>query len=230
MIIPDEGRLHWSRVRLSFQLQHSHYDLAAFRATLGAQEEEDSWILGEVGGKIHSHASLLSRDDIGLPSDAQEEMFPAYLIDIVSYRIPPDEQEDIGTLISHDEFFRALNAAVTGEDHVHAVSSVDLLFQASVTRWRMKLLSDPPKFDEVQSELGRISLGGLTLRFDNSSVGLFEANLAISPSQHEYLCTLTFLQHFHLSSLDTTYSAVLAQAEEFSSAFLIERVTDGNEA
>jgi hypothetical protein len=227
--IPCEASLYWRRVRLSFQLKQGFYDLDAFWSSLGAEEGETAWILGEPDGVVHSHASLVSREEAGFGEGDQEELFPAFLVEIASYRFPLDEHEHAEEPITHQQFFDALRSVVVGEDHVHGVSTVDLFFPAQDVRWRMKLLSDPPEFEEIQSELGRISLGGLTLRFSRSSVGLFEANLAVSPTEHEYLCSLTFLQHFQLDTLEATYSTVLKQAEEFSSAFVIQKVTNGSD-
>lgn len=213
--IPCEASLRWRRIRLFVPLPvepKALYDLGN-----GAPSSDSYWALGVEGDGCHSHAQLYQRDPNGPEEDAGER----WAVDVITYRNAPSAAERERGLISHENFFSLLAQAVDYAP-LHAIAEVDLLFLASSSRWRISLLSDPPEFGELGTELGVVSLSGLKLRFSDSAAGMIETELEISPREDECRVSAVFLEHLSLDDdrRSDVYTDVVRRSEEVAALFI----------
>ena len=133
-------------------------------------------------------------------------------------------------IISHEEFLKKVLEAAPKVTEVKTLARVDLYYKVPPTRWRVPLIANPPKFGELESELGGITLAGLTLRFEKSPVGLSEVALEASPSGDEDRVSLSYFLSLPRAEIDKVYDQVLEKAEHFSSLFVDAGSAKPNEA
>ncbi len=231
MVVPCDAGLHWRRIRLYFQLFEHEFSTDEFRAALALQSEGATWLLGEPDSDCHSHVRLSS---IKAPeiqpsgSGGRNEVLPSYFEVLVdTYRTSLREHGGMVDAISHTDFYHALAKGVIGEKVLHPTATVDLYYRSEDAKWRIALLANQPKFGEFGTDLGQVSLAGLTLRFTESKVALFDAQLDVSPTGHEYRCRVFFGWHADLSLIEHLYSRLIDQAESFAALFINTKVDHG---
>ncbi|MCA1789687.1 MAG: hypothetical protein LC667_07470 [Thioalkalivibrio sp.] len=214
MIIPGE-ELHWRFVSISIRVPRSHLDPGVLRGTLD---------LDGSGTRLEASDALTSQTHAYFypapprePGDADEG---EHVIQIDTYRFENEDSEEQLRRISDSGFFDVLRTGIQGLDQLEIISVADLHFPASTVAWRMKMLASPPTMEEFQSEIGKISLSGVKLRFSDSPHGLLESSLEISPDEDEYRCSLTVLTCISPDRLGSVHTTVLNRAEEFAQLFV----------
>jgi hypothetical protein len=214
VIVPDEEKLHWRLVSTTIKLLTDHFDLYRLNQRLGAATT------GPLVQVVLSSASQTSYSRAFISPIRPEEGRHAYIFQIDTYRLEGPEEEQPPRELSETQFFDALLGSIHDVDQLQIISVADLYYPAAQADWRMKLLADPPRLEELQSGIGKISLSGVTLRFSDSPHGLLESFLAISPDEDEYRCSLSIINHIRPDELPTVQRTVLNQAEELARLFV----------
>lgn len=208
MIVPDAEKLHWRSVTISIQVPRGHLDLDLLARSVGPLTS---------GFLVEASDSLTGQTYASVYPLEEEWDFDEHTIHIDSYRGDEPDQEQFRRLKG---FFTLLYRCIRDVDQLRIVSVTDLYYPAARTMWRMKMLADTPSLEEFRSEIGKISLSGVKLRFSDSPHGLLESSLEISPDEGEYRCSLTVLNQITPDQLPSLYRIVLSQAEEFAQLFI----------
>lgn len=210
MIDPDAENLHWRSVSIAIKVPRGHLDLDSLARSVdpftGFLVESSDSLTGQ------THAFVYPVDD--------EFDFDDHTVQMDSYRFG---DEDSGTQLQRLDdtgFYSILRSCIRDIDVLQVISTTDLYYPAAQVAWRMKMLADTPRLEEFQSEIGKISLSGVKLRFSDSPYGLLESFLEISPDEGEYRCSLTVLNHIAHDELPSLHRIVLSQAEEFAQLFV----------
>jgi hypothetical protein len=223
VIVPDEEKLHWQMVRISFEISERNLDLGplssrishpsprAWSAFAGGDESLESY--------SYVYISPINRTEL-TSGDHEAEKGEEYLVQITSFRGRASGDQHPSYNLSHADFLELLHDGIRDLDHLKVVAITDLYYPSERASWRMKLLADPPELGEFQSEIGGIMLSGLKLRFSGSAAGLLEASLDITPDEDEYHCALASTVDLRVDALEKLYSVVLEQAEELASLFI----------
>jgi hypothetical protein len=226
VLVPCGDDLHWRRIRLYFQLSDKEFALAEFHKALEQSPGRWEYLLGEEGGRCHSHVRLnpLPIPDSRSQQPEEELESPDALsytaVSIDTHRVPLNEHRQGERVVTHDTFFAALTRSITGEKLLHPTAMVDMYYGSDEAKWRLPLLSNPPRLGGLGTDLGEVSLAGITLRFTDSKVALFDMRLDTSPTGHEYRCSAFFGWHLDLSKMERMYSELARQAHEFASLFI----------
>ena len=217
MIVPDEKSLHWRLVATTIKVPQGHLDINSLNQKLGAETTVPLVRLVESSESrtSHSHAFISP----ATVSDAEDNGVD-HIIQIYTYRFSGDEHDQPPRRLSDTQFFRALEECIHDIEHLEITSVTDLYYPAAQAPWRLTLLADPPRLDEFQSGIGKISLSGVKLRFSGSPHGLLESFLEISPDEDEYRCSLVILNYISPGELSTVHATVVNQAEEFARLFV----------
>ncbi len=193
-------------------------DTSALRKALGAKQLDDFTLVLSDSTECHSHVYIDSYEG---QEERPKRHEPFTSVSVRTYRHGTSETgEGTKGARSHEEFFRKLFDAAPKVTDVTTLARVDLYYKVPPTRWRVPLIANPPKFGELESELGGITLAGLTLRFDKSPVGLSEVSLETSPSGDEDKVSLSYFLSLPRTEIDKIYDQVLEKAEHFSSLFV----------
>lgn len=224
MLIPCQSEYHWRRVRLYFQFPNQDFDISRFYEGLGTSERETNWVLGETGTDCHSHAQMTSIpatkvDHAAEPS--KEELWTAILVD--TFRTPLAEHGHAPVVTTHSRLLEAIILAVPSKSALHPTATIDLYYNADSAKWKVGFMADPPEFGELGSDIGRISLAGVTFRFSDSEASLFDVVLDVSPSGKEFRCRVFFGMHIEIASIEQIYVDAIKQAENFASYFVQTR-------
>jgi hypothetical protein len=216
--------------------ERDELDTAALMKALGAKRERDLNVILSDSPECHSHVYVESveRSDGGVKSEAGARKLkePFISVTVRTYRHTTAEEPREGRKppLSHEEFFRKLLDAAPKVTEVTSLAKVDLYYKVPPARWRVPLIASPPKFGELESELGGITLAGLTLRFEKSPVGLTEVSLETSPTGDEDQVSLSYFLSVPRAEIDKVYDQVLEKAERFSSLFVDAGSMEPNEA
>jgi len=182
---------------------------------VGKDELDDVGLVLKDASDCHSHVSFewfASSDEKKGKKQAPRMMS----VTIRTYRTGSEEESSF----SHDAFFKALLDAAPKAKQFHVLAFVDLNYKVPPARWRIPLIANPPTFGDLESELGAITLAGLTLRFEKSPVGLQEVALEGSLSGDEDMISLTYHSAATRKDMDELYQEVLKKAERFASLFV----------
>jgi hypothetical protein len=227
-IVPCGENLHWRRISTFAFVPVDALDVdRLFEAVPVRSDSEGSlraeWLLADTHeAECHSHVYLRvvreSGESRNSGDDSGESSQQFYSFELLTVRTPV-ELHEADTSIRHSDFLQRL-AAATSSDEVLIGTTVDLYYDTAEVRWRVSLLTESQKFAEFDEDLGTIALSGLTLRFENSSVGLTRVGLDTSPYGDEYRISLSFSTTIERSRLEFMFSDILARAEEFSSLFV----------
>jgi len=229
--IPCEGNRHWRRIRLFIPVEAKHFAFADFQEKLGLREQSLKLLLAESAeAECHSHVSieLVQRDVKERGENEDEKSLNAaaefYAVEIRTLRERVTEAHQGAEYHSHRDFISAARQTMPGDTILPIGATVDLYYDVETSRWKPSLLAESPGFGEFDEKLGTISLAGVTLRFEKSSVGLRRVELDTSPFGDEYLVSLSFAYALRVDKLECMYRSVLDQAEEFSSLFINEKL------
>jgi hypothetical protein len=161
----------------------------------------------------------VGRTEAGEEEEPAEE--DAWTFDLVPFSEPADSEELAEyPHFKHSEFFEALRAATPQAASYHPTFWVDYLFNRSDAQWRIPLMANPPSFDDFPSEIGGISLSGLTLDFRKSSTGLLQATLNTTISgRYLYLSLLCGL-HLEASKLEHLFEEAEAFGDDLLALFV----------
>lgn len=214
VIVPGEEKLHWRFMGITIKVPRDRLDAGILNRALDFQEN---------GALLESSDVLASQSHAffhpAAPAEASQG--PAeHVIYIESYRFENEESEAQFRRISDSGFFDALRTSIHGLDPLSIVAVADLYYPASRVSWRMKMLASPPRMDEIESEIGAISLSGVSLRFSDSPHGLLGSLLETSPGEDEYRCELTFANDLGLDQLESLHRTVARRAEAFAQLFV----------
>lgn len=215
MHVPCEASLHWHRITLVLAFGIDELDANALAKSLGMTSPEELGLVLSDSPDCHSHVWVerLEPDDVAGPGEPDA---PFHSIRIRTYRFGADEP----AALPHETFFKALAAAAPNVAEFSALAIVDLFYRVPPARWRIPLIANPPRFGELESDLGEIRLAGLTLRFDKSPVGLTDVSLEASPVGDEDRVSLTYGVTLARSDIEKVYDETLKKAERFSSLFV----------
>ena len=214
MIVPGEEKLSWRSVSIAIKVPQDHLDLDSLTRSVGPLTasipiESDDVLTGQ------SYAFVY-------PLDADQEG-GEHTIQVDTYRSGDEDSEEQLQRLYDSGFFSVLESCIRDLHQLQVISTTDLYYPAAHTTWRMKMLADTPRLDEFQSEIGKISLSGVKLRFSGSPHGLLESFLEISPDEDEYRCSLTVLNLITPDQLTALHRIVLNQAEEFAQLFVVAK-------
>ena len=218
MTIPCGENDHWRFIGLYVFWPRDDFNADSFKERLGIQEG-DRWIAQATEDpQCHTHGRLIAPPK---PEGVdEEEEVRAWVIDLDTYR--NTTKHEGAPLVTMETMLSAMAGAATAEE-CFVGATVDVGFPAERAEWRPSLLAQPPKFEDLKEDLGRIVLSGLTLRFEDSQQGLVEAALDISSSGKTYSTNLRFSQIVKTSELDQLYPTILSKAERFASLFIEHR-------
>jgi hypothetical protein len=221
--IPCDAGQHWRFIELLLLFEPSDFSEPLFRSAL-PNGQHRSWLLHEGNGsECHSHARLYplehdkARDTHARSGDASGQ--PGYVIEVETYRSGEPHDETGKSVVTHSRFFEAVSTA-TGTQQLFVVARVALDFSASHAKWQASLLANPPEIAGLPSELGRIGLAGVTLRFRDSTAGLLQARLEADPSGSAYTVDLRFSSLAGQGELADLYELIMQKAERFGSLFI----------
>jgi hypothetical protein len=216
--IPCDAPLHWQSLLLYMGFDRDELDTSALRKALGAKKLDDFTFVLSDSKDCHSHVFVDSYEG---QEERPKRYEPFTSVSIRTYRHGTAETgEGAKSVRSHEEFFTTLFNAAPKVTEVTTLARVDLYYKVPPARWRVPLIANPPKFGELESELGGITLAGLTLRFDKSPVGLSEVSLETSPSGDEDKVSLSYFLSLPRTQIDKIYDQVLEKAEHFSTLFV----------
>lgn len=217
MIVTDEEKLHWRFVSITIKVSHEHLDLDLLNRALGSDTRSPivRMLQSTDAGTSYSHAFIF-------PAATRDggDGFNETIIEIDTYRFGNTEGDHPARALPDTEFFNSLRNSIHGVEQLSIISATDLSYPATEASWRMSMLADPPKLDEFESEIGKIALSGVKLRFTDSPHGLLESSLEISPAEDEYRCSLTLLHQLRAEDLAQIREIVIRQAEEFAQLFV----------
>lgn len=210
MIVPDAEKLHWRSVSISIKVPRGHLDLDSLARSVdpltGFLVESSDSLTGQ------TYASVYPLED--------EFDFDAHTVQVDSFRSGDQDSREQLQHLDDSGFYSVLQSCIRDVDELQVISMTDLYYPAAQAAWRMKMLADTSSLQEFRSEIGKISLSGVKLRFSNSPHGLLEAFLEISPDEGEYLCSLTVFNRITPDQLTGLHRTVLNQAEEFAELFV----------
>jgi hypothetical protein len=219
VIVPDEEKLHWRLVSITIRIPQDSLDLDRLSRDLRCTTTGPMVALLESSDAQTSHSRAFI--STATPREADEHGRVEHIVQIDTYRFRGADDEQRSGWVSESQFYATLRESIhAGVDQLQIISVADLYYPAAQVVWRMKMLADPPKLEEFQSEIGRISLSGVKLRFSDSPYGIRESFLEISPTEDEYRCSITFLNHSSPEHLFSVRRTVLTQAEEFAQLFV----------
>jgi hypothetical protein len=219
VIVPDEEKLHWRLVSITIRIPHDSLDLDRLGTALRYTTTGPMVALLNSSDAHTSHSRAFI--STATPREADEHGRVEHIVQIDTYRFGGAGGEQGTGWLSESHFFTTLQESIhDGVDDLQVISVADLYYPAAQVGWRMKMLAYPPKLEEFHSEIGRISLSGVKLRFSDSPYGLLESFLDISPAEDEYRCSLTVLNHVSPEHLSDVRRTVLTQAEEFAQLFV----------
>jgi len=212
--VPCGQNDHWRRIRIHLLVASQHIDVAAIRGRFGAAETTPV-ILAD--NECRTELFITSLPE-GVPAPTSGGPKPDIGLYFHTERKP--RVKDHSTPPSHDDFFVALSDAIREAGPCLMGVSVELIYPESEARWRIPLLAQPPQLTEPQSALGKIELAGMTLRFTESPVNIFEASFNRTPDVGHLLVALSFGFSLDTRELADLYPRVLEQAENWSSLFV----------
>lgn len=216
MHVPCETDLHWRRITLVLGLEQDELDIKGLAQKLGGKDELDEvgLVLKDVPD-CHSHVFF---EWFAPPDEKKGKKQASRIMSVTirTYRTGSEEESSF----SHDAFFKALLDAAPKTKEFRVLSFVDLNYKVPPARWRIPLIANPPKFGDLESELGAITLAGLTLRFEKSPVGLHEVSLEGSLSGDEDMISLTYDSAATRKDMGEIYQEILKKAERFASLFV----------
>lgn len=220
----------WRRIGLSFYFLPSEFSEGQFRDALGRHPRASRWLIWDDGAEVHSHATLermepRKHDEESATGGEPAAQAPEYalFLRITAYPSSPDVDQEVKPEgVDHATFFDALMSAVPEEDgDFAALCSVDLYYPTPPAEWRVPLLAHPPAFDEMSKEFGRISLAGMTLRFQDSPQPLFEVSLESSPDGKLLYVAPRFGILQARDDVENIFQDSLRQAKEIADAFVV---------
>lgn len=210
MTIPDAEKLHWRSVSISIKVPRGHLDLDSLSRSMdplrGFVVESNHSLTAQTYAFVHSLADSFNLDE--------------HTVQVDSYRLGDEDSQEQLQRLDDTGFYSILASCIQGVDELQVISTTDLYYPAAQAAWRMKMLADTPRLEGSQSEIGKISLSGVKLRFSDSPHGLLESFLEISPDEGEYRCSLTVLNSTTPDELPSLHRTVLSQAEEFAQLFV----------
>lgn len=127
-------------------------------------------------------------------------------------------------VLTHDEFFRFLATLVRPESLLPVVSNVVLTFSRE-ERWRLPLLTSPPAVEDGGLGIGTVTLGGLTLRFEDSPSGLFSAELESDVMTQEKEVRLIFGLVAKPDRLNAVYEDAISKSAALAALFVVTDAT-----
>lgn len=210
MIVPDAEKLHWRSVSISIKVPRGHLDLDSLAQSVAPLT---GFVLGSgdaFTGQTYAYVYPLETDFD----------FDEHTVQVDSYRGADEVIEEQLQRLDHDGFYSVLQSCIRDIDELQVISTTDLYYPAAQAAWRMKMLADTPGLEEFRSEIGKISLSGVKLRFSDSPHGLLETFLETSPDEDEYRCSLTVFNLITPDQLTGLHGMVLSQAEEFAQLFV----------
>jgi hypothetical protein len=205
----------WRRLSFGLFPIATDLDLLRLNASLGCASDTRSWRLRDAATGARFEATLGAasggdtRDDNS--SDRLTVDFRTREVDGLT--------EGHGQDLDQDEFLRSFADSLIGASPLPVAAYVVVSFP-STSRWRLPLLTNPPEIDDDGLGLGKISLGGITLRFGPSPSGLFQAELESSLVNNERLVSLTFALALAKEHVIQVVSAVRSTAMRLSSLFV----------
>lgn len=172
--------------------------------------------IGEVEPKVTGVEgdTEVSQDRAG----SEDEVLTMYSIRIETYRLPPEPVSP--TPPTHDAFFEALLKHMQNQVVLPCFIYSELFYPASDYSWRIPLLAKPPTIEEFKSELGEVSLSGLTLAFEDSPSGLNRASLDTSPGGNEYAVGLSFSLSLKVEEITLAYERTMDEIKRYAAFFI----------
>ncbi len=210
MIVPDAEKLHWRSVSISIKVPRGHLDLDSLARSVnpltGFLVESSDSLTGQTYASVYPIENLFDVDE--------------HTVQVDSYRWGDENSREQLQRLEDSGFYSVLQSCIRDVDELQVISATDLYYPATQAAWRMKMLADTPSMEEFRSEIGKISLSGVKLRFSDSPHGLLETFLEISPDEGEYRCSLTVFNRIAPDQLPSLHRTVLSQAEEFAQLFV----------
>lgn len=216
--IPCETDLHWRWIFFGISISADSFDDSVFRAAIHAQPDETRWILREPDVEGCRTTADLVRPELEVQDTEKSDVeHPMFFIDIRTVRggdSTPSEKS-----VRYGDFLRAMASACPDRLHITYITFVGLAFPRPA-KWRLGLLTDPPDLGEAGSALGRMTLTGMRMSFEQSPVGLVEASLDPGPPGEDHRVSLLFTQTIPLNEIMGMYVKSLRQAEKLASVFI----------
>ncbi|HEX6040868.1 hypothetical protein [Longimicrobium sp.] len=210
MTVPDATKLHWRSVSIAIKVPRGHLDVASLVE-----------VMDPSAGFLVESSDALTGQTYAFVGPVDDELdFDEHTVQVDSYRFGEEDSQEQLKRIEDSGFYDVLQRCIRDVHELQVISTTDLHYPAGQAAWRMKMLADTPHLEEFRSEIGKISLSGIKLRFTDSPHGLLESFLEISPDEDEYRCSLTVLNYITPDELPSLHATVLNQAEEFAQLFV----------
>lgn len=219
----------WHRMSAYMSFGEKRFKEERFLEVIGEDSIEDGWLFwGGEETQHHAHVNLSRIDEESRPEviatedePSEEPEVPDWTIAVRYYPDPlPERVQESESWKNADLLFKALREAVDTDDPYHPLYSVDFFFDVPTTTWRFPLLADPPEMEDLDTELGTISLAGVTLRFTDSPAGLWQASLETSPAGDEYYLGLRFAEHLEAENINSLFRKGLDRGQELATLFV----------
>lgn len=210
MIDPDAEKLHWRSVSISIKVPRGHLDLDSLARSVDPL----------TGFLVESNDSLTGQTYASVYPLEDEPDVDEHNVQVDSYRWGDEDSQQQLQRLDDSGFYGILRSCIRDVDELQVLCVTDLYYPAAQAAWRMRMLADTPTLEEFRSEIGKISLSGVKLRFSDSPHGLLESFLEVSPDEAEYRCSLTVFYRVAPDQLPGLHRTVLSQAEEFAQLFV----------
>ena len=225
--IPCDENVHWRYLRLYLVFPDEQFQVDSFREALGPEWRPQEWRVIE-GDRpaCFSWVELVDLSERSVtpeenPTDQEQQVgsSPRWLIQFDTLRRSPTIEESKEDVSGHQTVFDAI-AESAGTDTLPYSASVDLYFSSQRWRLRAPLFEQPQSLEAVSSELGRVEVSGVSMRFHGQKPGLHQASLGISPDDSQYFVGTLFTSA--PTPLGGLFTTSLSKAEEYARLFIAE--------
>ena len=225
--IPCDENTHWRYLRLYLVFSDDGFQDGSFREALGPEWRPQEWRVTEDDTPAcFSWVELvdLQEKNVTLQEgpvypDQEADPPPRWLIQFDTLRRSPSVEESKEDISGHQTVFAAI-AASAGTDTLPYSATVDLYFASQRWRLRAPLFERPHSLEAVHTELGRVEVSGVSMRFHGSRPGLHHARLEVSPDDSQYFVgTLFTAEPIPLGDL---FRSSLSKAEDYARLFVEE--------
>lgn len=225
--IPCDETVHWRYLRLYLVFPDDRFHASSFREALGPEWRPQEWRVTEGDNPAYfSWVELvdLSKKNVTSEKDAtdqeqQADSPPRWLVQFDTLRRPPSVEKSKEDVSGHQTVFDAITDSA-GTDTLFYSASVDLYFSSQQWRLRAPLFKRPQSLEAVDTELGRVEVSGVSMRFHGQNPGLHQARLEISPDSSQYFVGILFAAA--PTPLGGLFTESLSRAEKYARLFVAE--------
>jgi hypothetical protein len=217
--IPCGQTDHWTTLATVFHIPATAFDTGLFARVLGPADPDGDWQVQDPTGCM-SYVELRTHEPKpgGTEREGDGDSAITHLA-IRSFRAVHADARLEGAP-DHAALINALEEALSeAEGELGLTVVCDMAFPGE-PRWQIPILATPPDIAQSASELGRISLAGVTLQFADSSIGLVRASLESGFGSLPSTLKLMFRSAIPRDELEDLFAVVLGRAEELAGLFL----------